>query len=709
MGSKGCPPRRGLSVVSLIVMSVRNTRGAAVKGTDSARRPRRVSALIGAGVVALASLSAVVTSASPAAAYPSANVTLTGHGYGHGRGMGQWGAFGYALAGMTWQQIVEHYYSGSVPAPLTVQQQGAWARVALTENDGNDVIVTSQSGFTVAGTHISAGQAVRMQQAGTTWLVSIGTGCGGPWAAPFAAVNNPVATPDTESSIGASNASTLALQLCRGGGNLYVRGTLGAVYNSSGAARTVNALPVEEYVAGVVPNESPAYWGTLGTAGPQSQPWGFQALEAQAVAARSYLAAARNSYGGYADTCDLSCQTYHGLANESPITDAATQATGGYVMEAAPNGVATGVPLTTEYSASTGGYTAPGNFPAVVDDGDAVCPPGVNGACNSNHSWTVSIPVSSVEATWPQLGSLVSVAITARNGYGMWGGRVTSMTLVGTSQRVVLTGDQFAAAFNLRSNWFVATNTLPTPTVALAATPDGKGYWMNGTDGSVVGFGDAAFFGSTSGLPLAQPMVGMAGTADARGYWEVASDGGIFAFGDAAFHGSTGAIRLNRPIVGMARTNAGNGYWMVASDGGIFAFGDAGFFGSTGAMRLNQPVVGMAPTPDGLGYWLVAADGGIFAFGDAVFSGSMGAHPLNKPIVGMAQSHTGTGYWLVASDGGIFAFGAAPFRGSAGATPLVRPIVGMAPTGDGNGYWLAAADGGIFSYGDSVFYGSAAG
>jgi len=44
----------------------------------------------------------------------------------------------------------------------------------------------------------------------------------------------------------------------------------------------------------------------------------------------------------------------------------------------------------------------------------------------------------------------------------------------------------------------------------------------------------------------------MAATPDGKGYWLVASDGGIFAFGDAGFFGSAGAITLNRPVVGMA-------------------------------------------------------------------------------------------------------------------------------------------------------------
>ena len=53
-------------------------------------------------------------------------------------------------------------------------------------------------------------------------------------------------------------------------------------------------------------------------------------------------------------------------------------------------------------------------------------------------------------------------------------------------------------------------------------------------------------------LAVNRPVVGMAATPDGRGYWMVASDGGIFAFGDAHFYGSTGNITLNKPVVGMA-------------------------------------------------------------------------------------------------------------------------------------------------------------
>ena len=44
----------------------------------------------------------------------------------------------------------------------------------------------------------------------------------------------------------------------------------------------------------------------------------------------------------------------------------------------------------------------------------------------------------------------------------------------------------------------------------------------------------------------------MAASLDGRGYWLVASDGGVFSFGDARFYGSTGGQVLNRPMVGIS-------------------------------------------------------------------------------------------------------------------------------------------------------------
>jgi parallel beta-helix repeat protein len=247
---------------------------------------------------------------------------------------------------------------------------------------------------------------------------------------------------------------------------------------------------------------------------------------------------------------------------------------------------------------------------------------------------------------------------------------------------------------------------LKTPSVGIARTPSGHGYWVADSNGAVSPFGDAGYFGSVDGVGLTQPIVGIASTPTGLGYWLVAADGGIFSFGDAQFFGSTGAMHLNQPIVGMAAGPGGTGYWLVAADGGIFSFGSAQFHGSTGAMHLNQPVVGMAAGPGGTGYWLDASDGGIFSFGTATFHGSTGAMHLNQPVVGMTSEPGGNGYWLVASDGGIFSFGTATFHGSTGAIHLNQPIVGMAVTPTGLGYWLVASDGGIFAFPDAQYFGS---
>ena len=226
----------------------------------------------------------------------------------------------------------------------------------------------------------------------------------------------------------------------------------------------------------------------------------------------------------------------------------------------------------------------------------------------------------------------------------------------------------------------------------LAADPNG-GYWTVNWAGAVTANGGAPTFGSPalSGLRLNKPIAGIAATPDGEGYWLVGTDGGVFSFGDAKFYGSTGAIHLNLPIVGIAATPDGEGYWLVGSDGGVFSFGDAKFYGSTGNLHLNKAIVGMSVTGDGEGYWLVASDGGIFTFGDAKFYGSTGAVPLNQPIVGMAPTPDGAGYWLVASDGGIFTYGDAKFYGTLGTD--AGGVIGIVINPPVAGYTLVQANG----------------
>ena len=653
------------------------------------------------------------TTTSTTVASPPTSLALNGHGWGHGIGMGQWGALGYALQNQSYSWIVGHYYGGTTLG----SSPDSNIRVRLVENDGNDVIVTSASAFTVAGLSVAGGHAALMHLASPgQWSISTGPGCGGPWtvagmASDSQAMSNgaqggnpPSLAPTTPpqavavpSSTSPSASKSQVLQLCQANSPLYLRGDIeGAEIN--GLERTVNVLPLESYLQGVVPSESPAYWGTLGSSGAQGQPQGFQALEAQAVAARSYGVADEETPGGqggtgeygYADICDTTaCQVYGGISAESSTADLAVQDTAGQSLLTGSRAAAY-----AEFSSSTGGWTAGGPFPSVVDAGDSVCVPS---ACNPNHDWKATIPVSTIQSAYPSIGTFQSVTVTSRSGPSAadLGGRVLELTIQGSVGSQSVTGSTFASQFGLKSNWF-----------AVAGAPSGgiDGYWAEGNDGGIFSFGAAQFYGSTGATKLNKPVVGMAATPDGKGYWLVASDGGIFTFGDAQFYGSTGAIHLNQPIVGMASTSDGLGYWLVASDGGIFTFGDAPFHGSTGAIHLNRPIEAMSATADGKGYWMVASDGGIFNFGDASFYGSTGGTTLPSAIVGMATASSGAGYWLVEADGTVHGFGSAASDGSPSLSAS-NPAVGIAHTATYGGYLIAARGGEVYSFGDAPNYG----
>ena len=47
------------------------------------------------------------------AAVPASAYTIHGRAFGHGVGMSQWGAYGYARHGRTYDSILRHYYKGT--------------------------------------------------------------------------------------------------------------------------------------------------------------------------------------------------------------------------------------------------------------------------------------------------------------------------------------------------------------------------------------------------------------------------------------------------------------------------------------------------------------------------------------------------------------------------------------------------------------------
>src|SRR4029077_15740954 len=65
-----------------------------------------------AALAALKGGGAAYAATCPPAA-PAGSVRFCGHGWGHGVGLGQWGAKGMALAGLSYRFIDQHFYSGA--------------------------------------------------------------------------------------------------------------------------------------------------------------------------------------------------------------------------------------------------------------------------------------------------------------------------------------------------------------------------------------------------------------------------------------------------------------------------------------------------------------------------------------------------------------------------------------------------------------------
>ena len=119
------------------------------------------------------------------------------------------------------------------------------------------------------------------------------------------------------------------------------RGGLSILAADSGV-RIVNRVGVEAYLRGVVPRE-------LGVRGPGDR----AALEAQAVAARSYVVARLgNTARAYDVTATTTDQVYGGVDAENAVADAAVAATEGLVLTY--NGRAVSAP----YHSTCGGNTA---------------------------------------------------------------------------------------------------------------------------------------------------------------------------------------------------------------------------------------------------------------------------------------------------------------------------------------------------------------
>lgn len=62
--------------------------------------------------------------------------------------------------------------------------------------------------------------------------------------------------------------------------------------------------------------------------------------------------------------------------------------------------------------------------------------------------------LSALSDVWPEIGTPKPLVVTARDGNGQWGGRVTSVQIVGSRSTVTVIGARFTSALGLRSTWW---------------------------------------------------------------------------------------------------------------------------------------------------------------------------------------------------------------------------------------------------------------
>jgi len=342
--------------------------------------------------------------------------------------MGQWGAQGYAQQGYTYDQILAAYYPGT-----TLGQTSASSIRVLLANGKKQLTISSKKQITVED-----GEGVDHTLApGNTTLTP---------ALKLAVDGGSAQALDPPLTFSPASGSTLTL------GRSY-RGRI-VVDVPSKKLRAINVLGLQQYLYGVVPAEMPSAWLPA-------------ALQAQAVAARSFALASRKAVAPFDVYAGGVSQAYLGVSAETSAGKRAVNESAGEVL------LYNGQVADTLFSSSTGGWTESAAdafgtsgkpyLVSVRDPYDTISP---------YHDW------GPVPVTGKTLGSAVGVV-----------GRVIDATVKRNSSRRVKTlevtslshGSQVAAtaggpaissALGLRSAWFsVGVLSLRPPSQNPAVAP----------------------------------------------------------------------------------------------------------------------------------------------------------------------------------------------------------------------------------------------
>ena len=377
-----------------------------------------------------------------------ATFSFQGSGYGHGVGLSQMGARSMALAGQSSEQIIKYFYKDVVieqkddskilrvnighllaSAKISTATKGSQLQIIQGEAGSESVLSVSSLADSISFSIIGSTVSPRVTVGKTTQVLTRSRTFTIRWAG-----TRYLEGPDTLISVSHSGV-TQKLRY----GQIQVK----AVKSPAGyrIEMTNSVRLADEYLWGI--SEMPSFWPVA-------------ALEAQAIASRTYALSKAGIYRSVCD-CDLygsiSDQTFLGYAKEIEKKygviwkDIVTRTTGLTITQA-------GLPITAYFSSSSGGKTelainAWGSSKAytqIVDD-----PGSLDLILNPRFvTWNREVPQSVIAAAF-LLPDVVSLEILGVNESGTVAQiQATSSTGV----QVALRGETFRSRTKIPSAWF---------------------------------------------------------------------------------------------------------------------------------------------------------------------------------------------------------------------------------------------------------------
>ena len=305
-----------------------------------------------------------------AAADDSTVFTFVGGGWGHSVGLSQYGAYGMSREGFTAEQIISHYYTGASVQVVHPDFGGPlWVNIDVVEPVG---LATAIASFTVMPTSVaSPGVPVVLNSVpasptpvvvapGETFVVtSNGDGTCVLVVDDTRTLGGPCTFDGEWDGWEPSPTTLVQMPGCANTGGpqcKFARGSLRIRPHSDSTKFNVSLeIDVEDYLLGIA--EMPYSWGSNG---------GMAALEAQAIAARSYALRSAFDRGDPADRPFCWCHVFATTADQSYVgygygaqtwIDAVNNTPGEVVTH--PNQTSLGrlMPVKAFYASSTYGWT----------------------------------------------------------------------------------------------------------------------------------------------------------------------------------------------------------------------------------------------------------------------------------------------------------------------------------------------------------------